>query len=133
MNEIGSVLGENSVNKYRYEAEEILLSRGFDKVRYVDDPDVDFKVLDTRKNRTLHIKLKTRACIRAENKGRDLWVMFPDNGRWYLTPHDVLIDVFDQGSTWRKPLKSVSWLEHEISNRGGLSQKMQSLLDEYRL
>ena len=121
------------MNKYRYEAEDILLSQGFDKVRYVDDSDVDFKVLDTRKNRTLHIKLETRACIREENKQRDLWVMFPDNGRWYLTPHDVLVDIFDQGSIWGKPLKSVSRLEHGMYSIPRLSQKMQSLLDEYRL
>ena len=42
------------MNKYQYEAESILLSQGFGKVGYVGDPDVDFKVLDTRKNRTSH-------------------------------------------------------------------------------
>ncbi|MCY4148495.1 MAG: hypothetical protein OXF73_03915 [Gammaproteobacteria bacterium] len=81
----------------------------------------------------LHIKLETRACIRVENKERDLWVMFPDNGRWYLISHDILIDVLDQGSIWGRPLKSVSWLEHGIYNIPRLSQKMLLLLDEYRL
>jgi len=124
---------ESKVNKYRYEAEEILLSRGFGKVRHIDEAGVDFKALDTRRNLALHIKLETRACIRAENRGRDLWVMFPDNGRWYLTPHDVLIDVFDRGSIWGKPLKSVSWLEHGMYSTGRLSRKMLSLLNGYRL
>ncbi len=61
------------MNKYRYIVEGIQLSLGFDKVRYINDSDVDFKVLDTRKNRALKIKLETRTCIRKENKGRDLW------------------------------------------------------------
>ncbi len=121
------------MKKYRYKAEEILLRQGFTKVTYIGQADVDFQALDTHKSRILRITLETRACIRAKNKGRDLWVMFPDHGRWHFTPHDVLVDVFDQGSIWEKPLLSGSWREHGMYSIGRLSQKMLSLLDEYRL
>ncbi len=59
--------------------------------------------------------------------------MFPGHGRWYLTLHDALVDVFDQGSIWGKPLQSGSWREHGMYSIGRLSPKMLSLLDEYRL
>lgn len=120
------------MKKYRYEAEKILLTNpNLKKVEYVDQGAVDF--IAKHEGGDLNIKLETRAFIRAKNQYKNLWVMFPDNGEWYLVPHDNLIDIFDKGAIWGKPLQSISWLETGMYSIGSLSQKMLTLIEKYRL
>lgn len=64
------------------------------------------------------VQLKGRWTIDRRNLDRDVWVAFPDAGKWYLIPHSVMVSFAKrEGVT-----ETVSWTEHGFYNRPQLSK-----------
>ncbi len=55
---------------------------------------------------TLRGQLKSRVVINKKYQGKGLHLAFPVDGRWYLVPHDELIDIAGKTTRW---LRSSSW------------------------
>lgn len=77
----------------------------------------------------LHIQLKGRVTIKPEYQGKGLYMAFPINGDWYVTPHDELVDVCGE----RGYLQTRAWLEQGKWHVGTPPVAMIERLHEYKL
>jgi hypothetical protein len=78
----------------------------------------------------LKIQLKGRMTIDKKYLNKDIYMAFPLNGDFYLVPHDELVNLAGEGTSW---LESSSWIE-----KGGYSSQSPSstsieLLKQYKL
>ena len=117
----------------RQEAMELLSHQGFRRIEPGDGQGVDFLAFHGNGERAVGIRLETRACIRVDHIGRDLWVMFPAGVGWYLVPHDVLVTAFAKETVRGKSLESRSWLEDGTCTFPMLPRKMRIRLGKYLL
>lgn len=73
----------------------ILADYGFNCIRLSDDyMGADFLALHIDGTTVLKVQLKGRLNLEDKYVGKDLFVAFPDKGRWFLVPHDEARDYF---------------------------------------
>ena len=53
------------------------------------------------------VELRTRAHIKSDNMYMDLYMCFPVRGEWYLLPHDRLVEIAEETTSW---LSTYSWI-----------------------
>ena len=76
------------------------------------------------------VELRTRAHIKSDNMYMDLYMCFPVRGEWYLLPHDRLVEIAEETTSW---LSTYSWIgdgEYHSENPSGL---MMHRLEEYSI
>jgi hypothetical protein len=78
----------------------------------------------------LKIQLKGRMTIDKKYLNKDIYMAFPLNGDFYLVPHDELVNLAGESTSW---LESSSWID-----KGGYSSQSPSsasleLLKQYKL
>jgi hypothetical protein len=73
----------------------ILAGYGFNCIRLSDDyKGADFIALHIDGTTELRVQLKGRLNLEDKYAGKNLFIAFPDNGRWFLVPHDEARDYF---------------------------------------
>jgi len=78
----------------------------------------------------LKVQLKGRLTFDRKYKGKDLYICFPDAGKWYTCPHD---EVLKQLLATRLLEGTKSWDTEGAYHFPGLSKDLKTLLDPYRL
>ena len=84
----------------------ILAQFGYTRSEPSDDPAADFLAYRQKETTAIKVRVTTRVDIRRANLGKDLYMSFPADGRWYLVPHDELVKIADETTPW---LGSDSW------------------------
>ena len=108
-----------------------LAEYGFTSIRLSDDwMGADFIAIHADGEIDLKIQLKSRLTFSKKYLGKNLYICFPNNGHWYLYPHDEALEkVIASGQL----IGTESW-----DIRGGYSWKYvternQKLLENYLL
>ena len=84
-----------------------LVDYGFNCIKLTDDwQGADFLAYHVNGERTLKIQLKSRLTIQGKYDGKDIWMVFPHKGFWYLIEHDRLVKKIGEYTDW---LESISW------------------------
>lgn len=96
---------------YNYQkAAAILADYGFNCIKLSDDwQGADFLADHMCGKQTLRVQLKSRLAVNRKYENKDLWMIFPEAGSWYLILHDELLRIL-AGST--RALESRSWREN---------------------
>ena len=85
----------------------ILADYGFNCIKLTDDwQGADFLAYHKDGTQTLKVQLKGRVSIYKKYQDKDLHMCFPARGAWYLVPHDELVGIAGDTTTW---LDTASW------------------------
>lgn len=95
-----------------------------------NDTDADFLAQSRSQDFPFGVKVASRVEILSRNVGKDLFISFETNGRWYLLPHDELVSISGRTTPW---LKSNSWLEKGWYSTAKPSQSMLAALRDFAL
>lgn len=106
-----------------------LADLGFSTIRLSDDwHGADFIALHVDGERMLRVQLKGRVSFYKKYSGRDLHIAFPDNGDWYVYPHDLVLQ-----EVRGKLAGTASWDQQGGYSYPTLSQWLKTILQPYRL
>ena len=104
------------MSRYRGQIREVInrnslvslaLARGYNAFLPVYDGGIDFILFNEQSGDTKLVQLKGRWTIDKKYLGRNVWIAFHYDRRWYLAPHDELVKhAEDYGYT-----QSKSWIE----------------------
>ena len=109
----------------------LLADYGFNCIKLTDDwQGADFLAYHKDRLNTLKVQLKSRLAIDKKYKDKELFVVFPLNGHWYLVEHDTLIKKVGQNTPW---LKTDSWVKKGCYHSKRPSMKLLESLSEYKL
>ena len=87
----------------------ILADYGFNCIKLADDwQGADFLADHISGNQTLRVQLKSRLTVNKKYQDKNLWMIFPEAGTWYLIPHDELLRAIAETTG---ALESMSWRE----------------------
>ena len=104
----------------------LLADYGFNCIKLDDDwLGADFLAYHKDGTTTLKVQLKARAGISKKYVGKDLYLAFPIDGRWYLLLHDELVSLAAETTSW---LQSSSWNEHGEYSAAQPSRRMLARL-----
>ncbi len=107
-----------------------LADYGFNCIKLDDDwQGADFLAYHKDGDRTLKVQLKSRLSIYGKYEGKGLWMCFPNEGSWYLIPHDRLVEIVGEHTRW---LCSPSWESGGYSS-GSPSKLLLQAISEFRL
>ena len=85
----------------------VLADYGYNTVRLSDDyKGVDFLAIH-REGDVVKVQLKPTLVFDKKYMGKELYVCFPKNGKWYLYPHDILLDRLSKASNFTN---TPSWI-----------------------
>ena len=117
---------------YNYQKVAALLADyGFNCIKLDDDwQGADFLAFHKDGVTTLRVQLKSRVVISKKYQGKDLYLAFPADGRWYLVPHDELIVIAAETTPW---LRSSSWIRDGQYSVARPSRQMLDRLSEHAL
>ena len=108
----------------------ILADYGFMTLRLSDDwQGADF-IAQNIDGSFLKIQLKGRLTFCEKYRGKDLYVVFPNDGGWYLYPHDELLQ---RVLTETGIAKTESWSEHGSYSFPNISHQILQMIEPYRL
>ena len=129
------VFGElNAKQKETYNFQKVaalLADYGFNCIKLDDDwQGADFLAFHNDGATTLRVQLKSRVVISKKYQGKDLYLAFPADGRWYLVPHDELIVIAAETTPW---LQSSSWNRDGEYSAARPSRQMLDRLSEHAL
>ena len=80
---------------------------GFNCIKLSDDwQGADFLAYHKDGEQTLKVQLKGRVTIDQKYMGKGLWMTFPIDGRYYLVPHDELVEIAGETTNW---LNTYAW------------------------
>jgi hypothetical protein len=109
----------------------LLADYGFNCIKLSDDwQGADFLAYHKDGNQTLKVQLKGRAAIDKKYIGKNLHVVFPLNGLWYLIEHDVLVQVVAEKCNW---LNTGSWIENGCYHSASPGKALLEALAEYKI
>jgi hypothetical protein len=124
------------MSRYRSQIREVInrnalvtlaLDLGYNAFLPVYDGGIDFVLYREEDGDVRKVQLKGRWYIDRKYVGRDIWIAFHDDGRWYLAPHDELIRLGeDAGFTSTR-----SWIEGGAYSCSKLSREMRASLSAY--
>ena len=107
-----------------------LADYGFNCIKLDDDwQGADFLAYHKDGDRTLKVQLKGRLSIYRKYEDKDLWMCFPNEGSWYLIPHDRLVEIVGQHTQW---LSSLSWESGGYSS-GSPSRRLMEAISAFEL
>jgi hypothetical protein len=109
----------------------LLADYGFNCIKLADDwQGADFLAYHKDGLDTMKIQLKSRLTIDKKYSGKELYVAFPFNSRWYLIEHDTLIEKVEQYTNW---LNTDSWVKKGFYHSAAPSTLLMENLSEYKL
>ena len=109
----------------------LLADYGFNCIKLDDDwQGADFLAYHKDGSTTLKVQLKSRLTICRKFQDKDLYLAFPANGRWYLVPHDELVEIAGKTTPW---LRSQSWVGDGLYSRDKPSKLMLDRLSSHAL
>ena len=124
----------NSKQKEVYNSQKVaalLADYGFNCIKLDDDwQGADFLAFHKDGVTTLRVQLKSRAVISRKYQGKDLYLAFPVDGRWYLVPHDELVVIAAETTRWLSPS---SWIRDGEYSVARPSRQMLGRLSERAL
>jgi len=124
----------NSKQKEIYnfqKASAILAEYGFNCIKLADDwRDADFIAYHHDKVQTLRVQQKSRATIDGKYMEKDLYMLFPIKGVWYLIEHDRLIEIVRGSTPW---LDSPTWKNKRHYNSDKPSKALVQELQPFAL
>ena len=88
-----------------------LADYGFNCIKVTDDRQgADFLAYHKDEINPLKVQLTSRLSIYRKYEGKDIWMCFPvskaSGRRWYLIPHDRLVEIVGERTPW---LETLSW------------------------
>lgn len=109
----------------------LLADYGYLTLRLSDDwHGADFIAQHMQAGHFLRVQLKSRLTVARKYRGRGLHLCFPHGGRWYLCPHDALLEhllaTTMLGST-------ASWREDGHYSQHAISRALLAHLERHRL
>ena len=109
----------------------VLADFGFTTLRLTDDwQGADFIAQHIDGETFLKVQLKGRLTFEEKYRGKNLYVAFEHEGTWYLYPHDdVLAVVLEETNV----SNTDSWQKHGGYSFPGLSKRMASVLEPYKI
>lgn len=111
----------------------ILSDFGFATIKLNDDwQGADFIAQHINGDLFLKVQLKSSLTFNDIYANKDIYICFPDNGNWYLYPHDELRDIF-LGINSKTMATTKSWMDNKHYTFGHLSNENKNLLESYRL
>ena len=109
----------------------LLADYGFNCIKLDDDwQGADFLAYHKDGSTTLKVQLKGRLTIGKKYQGKDLYLAFPANGRWYVLPHDELVQIARETTPW---LQSQSWIGEGLYSSGKPSKVLLDRLSPHAL
>ena len=109
----------------------VLALYGFNCIKLDDDwQGADFLAYHKDGTQTLRVQLKGRLTIAEKYRLKKLYIAFSASGRWYLVPHDDLVAIINEETTW---LTSLSWVEDGHYSRARPPRVLMNRLTEYAL
>ncbi len=117
----------------------LLAGYGFNCIKLDDDwQGADFLAYHKDGEQTLKVQLKARVSISKKYLGKDLYMAFPirrrsqpqPRPRWYLVPHDKLVAIAQEETTW---MSSLSWTERGSYSSDNPSRAMLGKLSGFAL
>jgi hypothetical protein len=124
------------MNQYRSQVTEVInrntvislaLAQGFNAFLPVYDGGIDFVLHRERDDQLRKVQLKARWNIDRKYVGRDIWTAFPDDGIWYLVPHDQMVK---EGET-HGVTRTDSWTKKGSYSRTRLSAELVKEYEPY--
>ena len=110
----------------------VLAEFGYNCIRLSDDWEgADFLALHNDGATTLKVQLKGRLRIDKKYLDKEVYIAFPDSGKWYLAPHDELVKII--GKVKADALLSKSWKEEGHYSVRRLSKILQETLSRHAL
>ena len=107
----------------------LLADYGFNCIKLSDDwHGADFLAHHFDGNTTLKVQLKARLTIDRKYIGQDLWMNFPSAGKWYLVPHDKLVEAIGETTNW---LNTESWQENGAYSSANPSPRLLQQLHPF--
>lgn len=88
------------MSRYRTQIREVInrnalvtlaLAKGYNAFLPVYDGGIDFILYNEQTGDTKLVQLKGRWIINKKYIERNVWIAFHSNGRWYLAPHDEMV------------------------------------------
>lgn len=108
-----------------------LADYGFNTMRLSDDwQGADFIANHIDGMTFLKVQLKGRLTIAKKYIGKDIWVCFPHEERWYIYPHDVIAKGLAEHSNY---MNTQSWKKEGAIHNATPSKKDWDLLRPYEL
>ena len=127
-----SALNARQKENFNYQkVSAILADYGFVTMRLSDDwQGADFIAMHIDGNTVLRVQLKGRLDFNKKYVGKDLYVAFSEDNRWYLFPHDEVLEMAlaQTGISTTK-----SWEEKGNYNFPAMTSGMRQLLSAYEL
>lgn len=113
----------------RNELVSLALGNGYNAFLPVYDGGVDFILYRESDGDLRKVQLKGRWYIDRKYIDRDIWIAFHEQGRWYVAPHDYLVELAgEMGFT-----KTSSWMTGGAYSCPSLSKIMRERLAAYLL
>lgn len=107
----------------------IALGFGYNAYLPVYDGGVDFVLYNEKINRLFKVQMKGRWMVAKKYLGRDISMVFPDRGTWYLVPHDKMVEwAEERGFTSRD-----SWNRGGATNTPRLTKHLLDLCAPFEL
>ena len=109
----------------------VLADYGFMTVRLTDDwKGADFIAQHIDGETFLKVQLKGRLTFLKQYRGKDLYLAFPEQGAWYLYPHD---EVVEQASQIHNFQNTSSWIDKGGYSFSYLTKQLTALLAPYKI
>ena len=106
----------------------VLADYGFNCMKLADDWNGADCIALHIDGTTLRVQLKGRLTIDKKYCGKDLWMAFRVEDRWYLVPHDELVWIVGETTP---ALKNKAWLEDGLCSWRKPPQRLLNRLETY--
>ena len=107
-----------------------LADYGYNCIKLADDwQGADFLAYRFNGTTTLKVQLKSRITINKKYTGKQIWIAFPHNRRfWYLIEHDNLVEKVGEHTTW---LESAAWKDKGLYSSTSINSKLLLSLGDH--
>ncbi len=108
-----------------------LADYGFNCIKLADDwQGADFLAYHSNGTTTLMVQLKSRLSIQKKYVRKNIWMVFPHKGYWYLIEHDLLVAKIGSATNW---LRTDSWRKKRGYSSISIKRELLESLAENRL
>jgi hypothetical protein len=125
-----SELNDKQKESYNFQkVSAILAEYGYVTIRLSDDWNGADFIAQHHSGSFIKVQLKSRITFDKKYKGKDIFICFPNNGDWYLYPHDEALALYESN----RFTNSDSWKKKGIYHWSRLSEEQKTELKKYIL
>ena len=125
-----SELNDKQKESYNFQkVSAILADYGYVTIRLSDDWNGADFIAQHHSGSFIKVQLKSRITFDKKYKGKDIFICFPNNGDWYLYPHDEALALYESN----RFANSDSWKKKGIYHWSRLSKEQKPELKKYIL